>query len=59
MVEELNEEQRKQGRAIIDSYLSAEDIEKLREMLREDAPTSMSEEQKAAIRGLFQALGYL
>ena len=59
MVEELNEEQIKKGRAIIEAHLSGEDLEKMKELLSEDAPAFLSPEQKAAIRTLFQSLGYL
>lgn len=55
----LNDHERRLGRAVIESYLSKEDLEKMKVLLEENSPAMLAPSQKAAIRSLFAALGYI
>ena len=56
---DLNDYEMRLGRAVIESYLSTEDVQKMRELLAENSPASLGPDQKAVIRALFKALGYM
>lgn len=59
MNQDLSREQLQQGRAIIESCLSPEDLAQLKQLLDEGDVGNLSAEQKAAIRTLFQSFGFL
>ena len=59
MNQEVSAEQLQQGRAIIQSCLTSEDMEHLKHLLDEQATSTLTPEQKAAIRGLFESFGLL